>query len=236
MDPKTKRPYNWPENGFPEPQGPFYCSTGAPAWGRIIADQHYAACMAIGVRLSGLNAEVLPSQWEYQVGPVTGIESGDHATLARWVLLRVAERHGLDISFDSKPVRGDWNGSGMHTNFSTLAMRNAGGLAAIHAAIERIGANHQRDVTLYGSDNHHRLTGKHETSSLHKFASGVGMRHVSIRIPVQCDDEGCGYLEDRRPSASSDPYLVTATLFSSAEGLVSPALNSLKGDRYTHSA
>ena len=228
MDPKTKRPFNWPENGFPSPQGPYYCSNGAAAWGRHIAEEHLAACVYMGVRISGLNAEVLPSQWEYQVGPSTGIEAGDHAVAARWLLIRVAAQHGLDIAFESKPVRGDWNGSGMHTNYSTEEMRKAGGIAAIHAAIAKIDPNHPRDVLLYGDDNKVRLTGLHETSSMTKFTSGVGTRNTSCRIPVQCAADGCGYLEDRRPSASADPYLVTATLFASSMGFKDATLESLK--------
>ena len=228
MDPATGRPYNWPASGFPAPQGPYYCSNGVNAWGREIAEQHYAACLAVGIRLSGLNAEVMPAQWEYQVGPCTGIEAGDHAILARWVLVRLAGQKGLDISFHSKPVQGDWNGSGMHTNYSTEEMRQAGGMAAIKKAIEVMSPTHPKDVMLYGDDNHLRLTGKHETSDMKKFSFGVGTRHTSCRIPVQAEAEGCGYYEDRRPSASADPYLVISTLFSSSMGIAAPALDALK--------
>jgi len=229
MDPSTARPYKWPANGgFPAPQGPYYCSNGMSGWGREIAEEHYAACLSIGVRLSGLNAEVMPAQWEYQVGPCTGIEAGDHALVARWLLVRVAAMHNLDISFHSKPVDGDWNGSGMHTNYSTEDMRQPGGMKAIKEAIKNMEPNHKRDLLLYGDDNHLRLSGKLETSDMKTFSSGIGLRHVSCRIPVQADADGCGYYEDRRPSSSADPYLVIATLFSSSMNIKGEKLEKLK--------
>jgi glutamine synthetase len=104
MDPQTGRPYNWPATGFPAPQGPYYCSNGVNAWGREIAEQHYAACLAIGVRLSGLNAEVMPAQWEYQVGPCTGIEAGALMHLLRipgqpWSDPKMAEKYEVIWNF-----------------------------------------------------------------------------------------------------------------------------------------
>lgn len=232
MDPATNRPYKWPVNGFPAPQGPYYCSNGLSAWGRDIAEAHFGACLKIGVRLSGINAEVTPAQWEYQVGPCTGIEAGDHAIVARWLLVRVASLHNLDVSFHAKPVLGDWNGSGMHTNFSTEEMRKEGGIKAINEAIQRLGEEHVRDVRAYGDDNHLRLSGKHETSNMKTFSSGVGMRNVSIRIPVHAQDEGCGYFEDRRPSSSADPYIVTAILFASSMGIKGELLEQYKDAKF----
>lgn len=227
MDRKTGRPYQWPENGFPAPQGPYYCSYGPTAWGREFAEEHAAKCTEMGVTISGLNAEVLPSQWEYQVGPCTGIEAGDHAVVARWVMLRVLERHGLDASFHSKPVKGDWNGSGMHTNFSTTSTRVAGtGLAAIELYAQNLSTSHFRDVAVYGDDNDQRLSGHHETSSWKTFAFGYGTRHTSLRIPMQCKNAGSGYFEDRRPSASADPYLVSSRLFASALKLATAELDA----------
>jgi glutamine synthetase len=216
---KNGRPFGWPADGFPAPQGDYYCSNGMTAWGRDIVVEHYETCLNMGIKLSGYNAEVMPGQWEYQVGPCTGIESGDHMTLSRWVFLRLGEKHQLDINFESKPIKGDWNGSGCHTNFSTKAMRDAGGLAVIKEAIERLSKTFTEDVRFYGVDNDQRLTGKHETSAVGEFAWGVGTRHTSIRIPNDTNASGRGYFEDRRPSASADPYLVTARLFASALGV-----------------
>jgi glutamine synthetase len=135
---RNGRPLNWPNPGFPAPQGPYYCGNGDLVWGRAIAEEHYQTCLQMGLLLSGMNAEVMPSQWEFQVGPCTGIQAGDHMTVARWVYLRLGEKHNIEVNFDAKPVQGDWNGSGAHTNFSTKEMRAPGGKKAILEAIERL--------------------------------------------------------------------------------------------------
>lgn len=216
---KNGRPYGWPTDGFPAAQGDYYCANGPTAWGRDIAMEHYQTCLSIGLKLSGINAEVMPAQWEYQVGPCVGIEAGDHMTMARWVFLRIGEKHGVDINFDAKPVPGDWNGSGCHTNFSTKAMRAPGGKKVIIEAVERLRATARDDIKFYGIDNNRRLTGKHETSSLGEFTYGVGTRHTSVRIPNATAQADCGYFEDRRPASSADPYLVTSRLFASSVGI-----------------
>jgi len=216
------RPLNWPKQGYPAPQGPYYCGNGSLLWGRDIAVEHYETCLRIGLKLSGINAEVMPSQWEFQVGPCLGIEAGDHMTVARWVYLRLSEKYDMEVNFDAKPItQGDWNGSGCHTNFSTKAMRAPGGKKVIIEAIGRLKVTVLDDIKFYGTDNNLRLTGKHETSSLNEFSYGVGTRHTSIRIPNETDKADRGYLEDRRPAASADMYLVTSRLFSSACGVES---------------
>ncbi|BHF64927.1 hypothetical protein SprV_0200793500 [Sparganum proliferum] len=211
-------PLQWPKNGFPAPQGPYYCSVGADrAFGRDIVLAHYQACLYAGVKIAGSNAEVMPSQWEFQVGPLEGVDAADHLWMARYLLHRVAEDFNVVITFDPKPVTGNWNGAGAHTNYSTLSMRTKGtGIDAITAAIEKLALAHDEHIKAYdprqGADNMRRLTGHHETSSIKDFSSGVANRGASIRIPRQVSDDGYGYLEDRRPSANCDPYSVTMML------------------------
>jgi glutamine synthetase len=122
-------PFGWPKGGFPHPQGPYYCGVGAcQALGRDIEEAHYKACLYAGINISGTNAEVMPAQWEYQVGPCEGISAADQLWLSRYLLLRIAEEFGVQVSFNPKPIPGDWNGAGCHTNFSTLAMREPNGI------------------------------------------------------------------------------------------------------------
>ncbi|XP_072908158.1 glutamine synthetase-like [Hemitrygon akajei] len=210
-------PYGWPKNGFPAPQGPYYCGVGADkVYGRDIVEAHYKACFYAGVKISGTNAEVMPSQWEFQVGPCEGIEMGDHLWMARYILHRICEDFGIVATFDPKPVTGNWNGAGCHANFSTEAMRKPGGLKYIEEAIEKLSKRHQHHIRRYdpseGKDNSRRLTGLHETSSIHDFSAGIANRGASIRIPRQVGQDQCGYFEDRRPSANCDPYAVTDAL------------------------
>jgi len=207
-------PFGWPKNGFPGPQGPYYCGVGADkVYGRAILEAHYRACMYAGIKIAGTNAEVMPGQWEFQVGPCEGIQMGDHLWMARFLLHRVAEDFGVVVSFDPKPMPGDWNGAGAHTNYSTEPMRKDGGIEHINKAIERLSINHAKHIAVYdprgGADNARRLTGLHETSAIDSFSAGVANRGASIRIPRQVGKEGKGYLEDRRPSSNCDPYVVT---------------------------
>jgi len=209
------RPLGWPQNGFPAPQGPYYCSVGAGAnVGRQIVEAHYKACLYSSVTISGINAEVMPGQWEFQVGPCEGITAGDELWIARYLLQRVAELFDVVISFEPKPIPGDWNGAGCHTNFSTEAMRQEGGLKHIITAIKKLEPKHSEHIAVYGKGNELRLTGKHETASISKFSYGVANRGASIRIPRQTDIDQKGYFEDRRPAANMDPYLVTAKIVS----------------------
>ncbi|CAF3942107.1 unnamed protein product [Rotaria sp. Silwood2] len=165
-------PFGWPKGGYPQPQGPYYCGIGAClALGRDLVEAHYKACIYAGVNIRGTNAEVMPAQWEYQVGPCEGIDASDQLWMSRYLLLRMAEEFGIQVSFHPKPIAGDWNGAGCHTNFSTLAMREPNGIDY-----------------------------------------GVANRGSSIRIPRQCDEERCGYFEDRRPASNCDPYSVTSLL------------------------
>jgi glutamine synthetase len=207
----TTRPLGWPSSGFPGPQGPYYCSVGANVcFGRAIQDAHYKACLFAGIRISGTNAEVMPGQWEFQVGPCKGVEIGDHLWVARYLLYRVAEDFGINVSFEPKLFR-DWNGAGCHTNFSTKTMREVGGMEYIEELIKRLGTKHLEHIQVYGK-NEKRLTGHHETSSVSTFSYGVGNRGSSVRIPTTTAAEKKGYIEDRRPASDIDPYVVGAFL------------------------
>jgi glutamine synthetase len=209
-------PLGWPKQGFPAPQGPYYCSVGTEnAFGRRVVEAHYRACLYAGLKISGVNAEVMPAQWEYQVGPCEGIESGDQVWISRYIMQRVCEDFGIRVSYDPKPIPGDWNGTGAHTNYSTLAMRSEGGFAAIIAAVERLEKKHEEHIAIYGVGNERRLTGAHETAPITRFSYGVAHRGASVRIPRQAKLEGKGYMEDRRPASNMDPYVVTAKIVQS---------------------
>ncbi|MEE9385845.1 MAG: glutamine synthetase GlnII [Nannocystaceae bacterium] len=216
---KGRDPLGWPEGGYPAPQGPFYCGVGADeVFGRQIVERHMDLCLHAGLKLSGVNAEVMPGQWEFQIGPAGPLEVSDHLHLARWLLCRIAEDSGVAISLHPKPIKGDWNGSGCHTNFSTKAMREDGGLDVIKAACDKLALNVEAHLQGYGVDIEHRLTGRHETCSHREFRYGIGDRGASVRIPLTVGQEGKGYLEDRRPCSNIDPYVVTRLLLSTCCG------------------
>lgn len=209
-----KTPFGWPEAGYPAPQGQYYCSAGAEnAFGRNIVEAHYRCCLYAGIQISGVNAEVMPGQWEYQVGPAEGIDAGDQLFMSRYILQRVAEQFGVVVSFDPKPIPGDWNGAGLHTNFSTQPMREEGGYAKIIEAIEKLGKKHDEHIRVYGEGNERRLTGHHETAPIHKFSYGVANRGASIRIPRQTEKDNKGYFEDRRPASNGCGYTISGKIF-----------------------
>ena len=202
-------PAGFPDGGFPGPQGPYYCGAGADRiFGREIAEEHVEACLDAELEFAGINAEVMPGQWEFQIGPAGLLEVGDHLQVARYLLHRIAEKYGVVISLDPKPMKGDWNGAGCHTNYSTKAMREDGGFDVIIEACEKLGKNVEKHIAHYGAGLEDRLTGLHETASYKEFKYGVSDRGASIRIPLHCKENGKGYLEDRRPCSNIDPYTV----------------------------
>lgn len=214
IDPATDRPVGFPAKGEPQPQGPYYCGVSASKmFGRDVVDAHFKACVYAGIKISGINAEVAPGQWEFQIGPAVGIEEGDMLWMARYILQRIAEMRGLDVNYDPKPVKGDWNGSGCHSNFSTKPMREEGGYHShILPAIEKLRLKHTEHIAAYGEGNEDRLTGLHETASYKVFKAGVADRGASIRIGSDTAEKGYGYFEDRRPAGNCDPYVVTKML------------------------
>jgi glutamine synthetase len=206
---KGIRPHGWPVIGEPPPQGDYYCGRNI---GENIMKEHTDACIEAGVSICGTNAEVMLGQWEYQIGAGGSIHMSDDLWVARWLMERICEKHELSVSLHPKPIAGDWNGAGCHTNFSTAEMREEGGYPAIIEACEKLSENPQEHIDVYGQDNDQRLTGEHETCSITDFRYGVSDRGASIRIPWQVEKDGCGYLEDRRPSSNCDPYKVSKKL------------------------
>ena len=210
------KPLGWPDNGFPAPQGGYYCGVGADeVYGREIVEDHMDACLEAGLTFSGINAEVMPGQWEFQIGPVGAPAVGDELWIARWLLYRIAEDYGVSATLDAKPIKGDWNGAGAHTNFSTKAMREDGGMAVIEEACEKLGKRALIHVKNYGADIESRLTGAHETQRWDQFSWGVSDRGASIRIPWNVALDKKGYLEDRRPNANADPYVICKLMIES---------------------
>ena len=216
-------PQGWPHNGFPAPQGPYYCGVGPrqiSGAARDLVEEHAQVCIEAGLLFYGINAEVMPGQWEFQIGyrGVDGEDAGllnmsDHLWLGRWLLHRLSEKYDIHVSLENKPVKGDWNGAGCHTNISTKFTRDKiQGRKAIDDAVTKLGQKHAQHIILYGDKLDERLTGAHETCSINEFRAGDADRGCSIRIPKPVVIKGYGYLEDRRPGANADPYLVSARI------------------------
>jgi len=215
IDVDTKLPLGFPENGFPAPQGPYYCSVGGKnAYGRSIVEEHLDMCLEAGLNVEGINAEVAAGQWEFQIFAKGAKTAGDEIWLGRYLLERTAEKYGVAVDWHPKPLGDtDWNGSGMHANFSNGPMRDSGKEDVFTKICEEFGKNIQRHISVYGADNDQRLTGLHETQSIDQFSYGVSDRGASIRIPVGTIEDGWkGRLEDRRPASNADPYKVAAAI------------------------
>lgn len=205
---KDGRPLGWPPGGYPAPQGGYYCGLGDDeVYGRDLVEAHTTACIDVGLAISGTNAEVMMGQWEFQIGPLDPVTCADQVWLARWLLYRIGEDFGISATLDPKPIQGDWNGAGAHANFSTAEMRS--NYDSIIEAAEALGKNHDYHIENYGAGIERRLTGLHETAPWTEYNYGVSNRGASVRIPWQVERDQAGYLEDRRPNANCDPYVVT---------------------------
>jgi glutamine synthetase len=221
-DNQTNKPLGFPAGGFPGPQGPYYCSVGAAnSYGRNIIEEHLDVCLEAGLNVEGINAEVAAGQWEFQIFSKGAKEAGDQIWVARYLLERIGEKYGVSVNWHCKPLGSlDWNGSGMHANFSNGLLRTAGNKAIFDKVCEAFRPVIKEHIEVYGADNHLRLTGKHETASIHDFTYGVSDRGASIRIPVGVPANGWkGYLEDRRPNSAADPYKVAARIIKTVKSV-----------------
>ena len=214
-DTETNLPPGFPVGGYPAPQGPYYCSVGARnAYCRNLVEEHLDLCLEAGLNIEGINAEVAAGQWEFQVFAKGAGSAGDQVWIARYLLERTGEQYGLGINWHPKPLGPtDWNGSGMHANFSNTLLRECGSKEVYEAVCDAFAPRISQHINVYGADNEQRLTGLHETQSIDKFSYGVSDRGASIRIPIATVESGWkGWLEDRRPASNADPYKVAAEI------------------------
>ena len=219
-DTETNLPLGFPVGGYPAPQGPYYCSVGAKnAYGRDIIEEHLDVCLEAGINVEGINGEVATGQWEFQVFAKGAAAAGDQIWVARYLLERIGEKYGVAIDYHPKPLGAtDWNGSGMHANFSNTTLRTCGSKETYEEICKKFGNTINEHISVYGADNDKRLTGLHETQSIDKFSYGISDRGASIRIPIITVENGWkGWLEDRRPASNANPYGVAAAIINTVK-------------------
>jgi glutamine synthetase len=219
MDTHTDLPLGFPPGGYPGPQGLYYCSVGGKnTHGRELVERHADYCIQAGLNFEGINQEVACGQWEFQIFAKGAKNAGDQIWVARYLLDRLTEEYGWYIEYHPKPIKGDWNGSGMHANFSNTLLRTCGSKETYEKVCEAFRPVTKEHIEVYGAYNELRLTGKHETASINDFKYGVSDRGASIRIPILTVERGWkGWLEDRRPASNADPYKVAARIIKTVE-------------------
>ena len=221
------RPLGFPKDGYPlTPQFPYYCGVGYKNMGSIarqIVEEHLDLCLTAGINHEGINAEVAKGQWEFQIFGKGSKKAADEMWMASYLLIRLTDSYGIDIEFHCKPIKGDWNGSGMHCNFSTKYIRETGGKEYFEALMAKFAENVKDHIAVYGPDNHLRLTGHHETQAIDKFSYGLSDRGASIRMPINFIKNGYkGYLEDRRPNSEGDPYQIVSQILKTINSVKKP--------------
>ncbi|WP_375238926.1 glutamine synthetase beta-grasp domain-containing protein [Aurantibacter sp.] len=215
MDKETLLPLGFPIGGYPAPQGMYYCSVGGRnTHGRDLVEEHADLCIDAGLNFEGINQEVASGQWEYQLFAKGAKIAGDEIWISRYLLDRLTEKYGYYIEYHPKPLGDtDWNGSGMHANFSNTTLRTCGSKETYEKICEAFRPKVKEHIEIYGEFNDQRLTGKHETASINDFSFGVSDRGASIRIPIITVEQGWkGWLEDRRPASNADPYKVAGRI------------------------
>jgi len=214
MDVQTQLPLGFPPGGYPGPQGLYYCSVGGRnTHGRHLVEEHADMCIEAGINIEGINQEVASGQWEFQLFAKGAKKAGDEMWVARYILDRLTEDYGYYIEYHPKPIKGDWNGSGMHANFSNTLLRTCGSKEIYEKVCEAFRPVRKEHINVYGEFNDQRLTGLHETASIRDFSYGISDRGASIRIPIITVENGWkGWLEDRRPASNGDPYKIAGRI------------------------
>ena len=222
------RPLGFPASGYPAPQGNYYTGVGYDSVGDIareIVDTHLDLCLDAGINHEGINAEVAKGQWEFQIFAKGSAKAADDVWVARYLMMRLCEKYEVDLVLHCKPLKGDWNGSGMHCNFSTRYLREVGGKEYLESLMKAFEQYIPEHIAVYGPDNHLRLTGLHETQAIDKFSYGLSDRGASVRLPVNFIKNGYkGYLEDRRPNSEGDPYQIVSRILKTINSVPKPEL------------